>query len=208
MSRTLLLGVLLALMLPFAGEGRAALLASRARKPAQSSSEIAAAEAYSRRLDQYKKRNPGRARFLADVSNYQANEQASWRVFKNRRQLERADAYTTAAVWTRPTGEIVVADLFLTSPSGDWATYATYYFRDDGRLAKSRSELRTFMGDLVVIRERLYDTGGRLLRETARYLDLKTRRPKRVRAGDFMDVPAPNYAKTSELPFYRLLKKQ
>ena len=181
--------------------------------PQTRQAEIAAIESYARGLDRHMRRSAGAARYFADTSSYEGqNARARWQEFRTKTALDKAwrDAktYTSSNVWLNPTGEPVVALFTYSSPSGDWAQYVTNYYRSDGTLAKSSSELRTFMGDLIVIRARLYDARGKLIREQNRYLDLKTRKPRRVKAGDFMDREAPLYAKTGELPFYNLLKKR
>jgi hypothetical protein len=84
----------------------------------------------------------------------------------------------------------------------------TNYYRKDGTLAKTSAELRTFMGDVIRIHDRFYDEQGKLIKEQTRFLDLQTRKPKRVNKSEFMDMEAPLYANTSALPFYSLLKKR
>ncbi|HEX8775582.1 MAG TPA: hypothetical protein VF735_18575 [Pyrinomonadaceae bacterium] len=175
---------------------------------AQNPTNVAAIEAYARQLDAYAKRNARGGRLFADTSGADGSA-ARWTEFRSKRALEKVDeAYSVATVWTQPTGDVLLADLSLSSPSGDWVQYANYYYRADGTLAKTRSELRTFMGDLIVIRDRFYDTRGKLLQEKTRYLDLKTRKPKKVEAGGFQDIPLELYARTTDLPFHSLLKKR
>jgi hypothetical protein len=175
---------------------------------AQNPTGIAAIEAYVRQLDAYARRNAARGRIFADTASYTDGSAPRWQEFKNKRALERAEAYSVANVWTQGAGDALLADFSLSSPSGDWAQYANYYYRADGTLAKLHSELRTFMGNLIVIRDRFYDATGKLLQEKTRYLDLNTRKPRRVEAGGFQDIPLKPYAKTSDLPFYSLLKKK
>lgn len=173
--------------------------------------QTAEIEAYASGLDRYAKRNARAGRYFADVSNYEKNEPARWREFRTKRALDKAwqdgGTYTSANVWPKPTGEMIVVFTF-SSPSGDWAQYMTNYYRSDGTLAKSNAELRTFMGDIIRISDRFYDAGGKLLREQTRYLDLTTKKPKKVKEGDFMEVEAPLYKKTGDLPFHSLLKKR
>jgi hypothetical protein len=102
----------------------------------------------------------------------------------------------------------MIAVFTFSSPSGDWAQYMTNYYRGDGTLAKSSAELRTFMGDVIRTQDRFYDGSGRLIKERTRYLDLTTRKPKKVKKDEFMDVEAPLYVKASDLPFYTLLKRR
>jgi hypothetical protein len=210
--QTLLL--ILSLALTCLSGGRVATATWPAPQPeaaiqAQSPASIAAIEAYVRQMDAHVRRNSRRGRLFADTSDYtDQNASPRWQEFRSKRAVERTEAYSAATVWTNAAGEAVVAQFSLSSPSGDWAQYNTYYYRDDGTLAKLHSELRTFMGELIVIRDRFFDSNGKLLQEKTRYLDLQTRRPKKVGAGGFMDTPIEAYAKTSDLPFYSLLKKR
>jgi hypothetical protein len=175
-------------------------------------SDIVAIETYTNGLDRYIKRNARAARYFADTSSYEEqNAPARWQEFKTKSALDKAwengQTYTSSNVWFSQTGDPVVTLFTFSSPSGDWAQYLTNYYRSDGTLARHHSELRTFMGNLIIIRDRLYDANGKVLREQTRYLDLNTRKPKKVKQGDFMDQEAPLYIKTSALPFYKLLKK-
>lgn len=174
--------------------------------------ESAEIESYASGLDRYVKRNAQRARYFANLASYENNEPARWQEFRNRSTLDKAwkdgKTYTSANVWFNPNGDLTVAMFTLSSPSGDWAQYVTNYYRSDGSLAKLHSELRTFMGDLIVIRDRFYNANGKQLKEQTRYLDLTTRKPRKVKQDDFADQDVPLYAKTSALPFYNLLKRR
>jgi hypothetical protein len=174
---------------------------------------VATIDAYARGLDIYVKRNARAARYFADTSSYeQENAPERWREFKTKSLLDAAwkdgKTYKSADVWFNQSGELVVASFNFSSPSGDWAQYMMNYYRKDGTLAKTNAELRTFMGDVVRIHDRLYDENGKLIKEQTRFLDLQTRKPKRIKQDEFMDMEAPLYAKTSTLPFYSLLKKK
>jgi hypothetical protein len=175
-------------------------------RQAQNIADIASIEAYSKQLDAYTRRNARRGRLFGDTASpTDGNAPPRWQEFKTKSALERAEVYSAATLWSKPTGAPVVAAFSLSSPSGDWAQYVNYYYRTDGTLAKIHAELRTFMGDLIVIRDRFYDPQGRQLSEKTRYLDLNTRKPKKVEEGGFMDIPFELYAKTSQLPFYPLI---
>lgn len=189
---------------PSQGRGTTTTTAVQGQNPR----DIPAIEAYARQLDAYAKRNARGGRLFADTANYTDDSAPRWQEFRSKRAVERAESYSVATVWTQPSGGGLLVDFSLSSPSGDWAQYANYYYRADGTLAKLHSELRTFMGDLIVIRDRFYDTSGKLLQEKTRYLDLKTRKPKKVAAGSFQDIPLELYSRTSDLPFHSLLKKR
>ncbi|HEX8173555.1 MAG TPA: hypothetical protein VF543_00385 [Pyrinomonadaceae bacterium] len=175
--------------------------------------DVASIEIYARGLDGYIKRNARAARYFADTRSYESdNAPERWQEFRTKAALDNAwqnnKTYTSSNVWFNQTGEPVVTLFTFSSPSGDWVQYMTNYYRRDGTLAKSSAELRTFMGDIIRINDRLYDDKGKLLKEQTRFLDLRTRKPKRVKKDEFMEMEAPLYASTSALPFYRLMKKR
>jgi hypothetical protein len=178
--------------------------------------DVATIEVYARGLDGYVNRNARAARYFADTGSMtdDANMNAAprWQEFRTRKALDNAwqngKTYSSSNVWFNATGDLVVAVFTFSSPSGDWVQYVTNYYRKDGTLAKSSAELRTFMGDVIRINDRLYDSRGKLLKEQTRFLDLKTRRPKRVGKSDYMEMESPLYKTTSALPFYGLLKKR
>lgn len=200
------------LALSFATSTAAAINIARSRAAVlrtQNPADIASIEAYSKQMDAYATRNARAGRLFGDTANYEnGDEPALWKEFPTKRALQRAEVYSAATVWTGSTGEAVVVRIDLTSPSGDWAQYNNYYYRSDGSLAKLHAEMRTFMGDVIIIRDRFYDQKGKQLQEKTSYLDLQTRKPKKVSEGDFMDIPPEVYAKTSALPFYAVLKKR
>ena len=175
--------------------------------------DVATIERYVRGLEVYTRRNARAARYFADTSSpEQQNAPARWQEFRTKKALDDAwqngKTYTSSNVWLNQTGELVVAAFSFSSPSGDWAQYVTNYYRKDGTLAKSNAELRTFMGDIIRISDRLYDSRGKVIKEQTRFLDLTTRKPKRVKKDEFMEMEVPLYATTTALPFYGLLKKR
>lgn len=155
---------------------------------------------YAATIDRFMKVNKT-PRYFGDVS---LEEQSKWKLFKTRKLIDDAgEVYEKAVVWSR-TGKIVGVISTLSSPSGDWAHYITYYYRADGSLAKIHAELNTFYGEVSIIRDRFYDSNGQLLHSTQKILDLQTRKPKKPSA-DFMDQDVNVYKKVSELPFSKLL---
>jgi hypothetical protein len=167
-----------------------------AQKPA-----LVSINSYANQVDRFSKRNPKRV--FANVTKPE-NEADNWREFKTAAELENGEATfdESAFVWQKM-GKVVAANFTFTSQSGDWAQYVNYYFREDGTLAKIHQRLNTFYGNLSVIREKFYDTRGRLLRTSTRYLNLRSQKPAKSR--DFMDEPIPLYLRTRDLPFYKLL---
>jgi len=161
---------------------------------------VAEINTYTTSIDRFMKVNKT-PHYFGDVS---LEEKSNWKQFKTRKLIDNAEeVYEKAVVWSR-TGKIVGVILTLSSPSGDWAHYVTYYFRADGSLAKIHAELNTFYGEVSIIRDRFYDSGGQLLHSTQKILDLQTRKPKKP-TGDFMDQEILVYKKVSELPFSKLL---
>ena len=122
---------------------------------------------------------------------------------------ENSETYSIAYNW-RTKSSITSSVLTLFSPSGDWAQYLTHYFRPDGTAAKVTTEMRTFNGDYIIIREMYFDQRGKLLKKSSKYLDLTTQKPKKptkemlVENSDFFK--AEYYKKVSALPFYSLTK--
>lgn len=149
---------------------------------------------------------------VADVSDYNGRK-AKWRAFRSSNALEKfrekTETYSIAYNWTHER-KIVATVFTFFSPSGDWAQYVTHYFRSDGTAAKVVSEMRTFYGDYIVIREMYFDSRGRSLKRSTKYLDLTTKKPKKPIAELFEDNSALSrneyYKKVSNLPFYSLIK--
>jgi hypothetical protein len=156
-------------------------------------------------LEQFSKHSLKTRRLFGNTAGND-DQQDHWRAFKTARQLEQAGLDESAYVWLKD-NKPVVAKLAFTSSSGDWFHFVTYYFRDDGSLAKIHAQLNTFAsagGGVSVVREKFYDANGKLLHESTRYLDMKTQRPRK--RTDFMDQPIPVYKTVREAPFAKLLR--
>lgn len=86
--------------------------------------------------------------------------------------------------------------------------YVYHHFREDGTLARVESDYRTFNGDFMVVRQRYFDRAGKQIKNSVKFLDLKTRKPKDASSGvmgdDSDDVDY--YKTTSKLPFASLVK--
>src|SRR5688500_15178485 len=80
-------------------------------------------------------------------------------------------------------GKVVPSNFTLFSPSGDSVKYVYHHFRTDGTLARVESDYRTFNGDFMVVRRRYFDRAGKQIHQTAKFLDLKPRKPKDASAG-------------------------
>jgi len=173
--------------------------------------EIRRIDAYVKTLDAFVKKNPRPHLIAADTSDYNEDAKPQWRRFASEKALENfreetRETYAVAYNW-RQRGKLVRSNFTLFSPSGDWAQYDYYYFRADGTLAKIASELRTFYGDLIVVRDFYFDGKGRLLRRTVRYRDLNTGKPvKKPAAGDFQTTDVEIYKTVRRLPFAKLFK--
>jgi hypothetical protein len=159
----------------------------------------AAINLYAKQVDLFSKRHHKRS--FANVGSDTDN----WREFKTAAALNRAAAAPfpeSALVWLKA-GQVIAANFTFTSESGDWAQYVTYYFRQNGKLAKIQARLNTFNGNLSVVREKFYDDNGKLLDESTTFLDLASRKPAPAR--DFADEPIPTYLNARDLPFNKLL---
>jgi|SRR5262249_18308866 len=173
--------------------------------------EITKIKGYCLELDDYSKRNPKLHRVFGDVSSGMKGDKSRWREFKPK--SERDDDYIgslmgNADVWSKE-GAGMLVYCYFQSPSGDWGHQISYYFREDGSLARIHAELGTFFGNMTVIRERFYDSQGKLLRSSQQFLDLETKKKKRPgeNGEEFFDHPVPIYRTVKALPFYTLLSK-
>ena len=146
---------------------------------------------------------------FADISDYNDNSKPKWRKFASEKALEKfretTEAYTIAYNW-RKNGKIVQSNFTLFSPSGDWAQYDFHYFRANGRIAKIASELRTFIGDLIVLRDLYFNEKGKLIRQTIRYRDLSTEKPVNKPKDQDLNTDVKIYKTVRRLPFAKLVK--
>jgi hypothetical protein len=190
-------GLLICLLLAFSFHLSAQLKAS---------TRIRRIDAYAKQIEAYAARRPRSKLVFADVSE---SERPVWRRFASEAAFEKFretnEPYTTALVWRR-NGQIVNANFTLSSESGDWAQYDQLYFRPDGSVAKIDSELRTFYGNLIVLRAYYFDPRGRMLRRTVRYRDLNTNKPVAKPAESYLENKTAFYKKTAALPFAKMIK--
>jgi hypothetical protein len=163
--------------------------------------DLAEINSYVAEVDRYIKRNPKAKRIFGDVAAYDDNN-PRWREFKSGAEAQKKELYDSAYVWTRD-GKMIGANFTLSSPSGDWAYFVEYYFRDDGTLAKIHARLNTFYGDVTVIRDQFFNNRGVRISSTRKILDLKTQKPTKA-PRDYFDQPVTVYRKVSELPFFKL----
>ena len=165
-------------------------------------------DADARRIDAFAKKNRPAALVFADAST---DEKQRWRRFAAEAALEKfretQETYTIALGWRQ--GKALVHAIFTRfSASGDWAQYDSYYYRPDGSLAKIASELRTFYGSVIVLRDFYFDPRGRRIGRRVRYRDLNTNRPVAKPEGDYNQPEIETYRRTKNLPFARLLPKR
>ncbi len=170
--------------------------------------EISAIESYADEIARFAKRNSSKARNFANTATGNVDH---WREFRSEKEREAADTgynlNENALVWLR-NGKVVGANFTFQSGSRDWAHFVMYYFREDGSLAKVEATLNTFYGEMSVFRERWYDREGKLLRSTAQYRDLRSRKRKKPgSASEFIDEPIPLYRSVKDLPFRHLLRR-
>ncbi|QQS39939.1 MAG: hypothetical protein IPM63_11225 [Acidobacteriota bacterium] len=140
---------------------------------------------------------------FADVSDYNEGSKPLWKKYSSMIDFQNAgeeiESYTVAYVWLKE-GKVIGVNFTYSSPSGDWAHYAEHVFRPDGSIAEIRKELRTFMGDVIVIRTTVFDPSGKELKVSKEFLDLNTQKPVPP-TENFQDVDIPVYKKAGDLPF-------
>jgi len=178
--------------------------------------EIKLIDAYSKTVDAFVKKYKSPHLVFADVSDYETNSKPKWKKFASEKALEKfrktTETYSIAYNW-RKNGKIIMSSFTLFSPSGDWAKYVYLFFREDGTLAKSETEVRTFYGKLSILQDFYFDGKGRLLKKTREYKDLTTDKPIKPTEDDIdtnsYSIGKGNYYKTtSKLPFASLLRKK
>jgi len=171
-------------------------------------------DAYCKTVDAFLKQNARPQLVVADISD-NGEGKPKWKSFASKQMLENfrrtTDIYSSAFNW-RKNKHIIFSAITLSSPSGDWVKYLKLYYRDDGTLAKGKSELRTFYGDLVARQSFYFDKKGRMLKKTMGFSDLDSGKPIKVAKSDLGEI-APlltetnNYKSISSLPFAHLLER-
>jgi len=175
--------------------------AQNGKAPSPQASELVSIRAYARQVDRFVKLNQKRKRVFGDVGDNEDN----WREFKGKvakGETDPEDLDQVAYLWAR-NGKVVAAGFTFQSESRDWYHFVTYYFREDGTLAKIHSRLNTFYGSVTAIRDQYYGSNGRVLKSTAKFLDIQTQKPKKK--PNFQDEPTPVYLNVRKLPFSKLL---
>ena len=139
------------------------------------------------------------------------DHKAQWQRYLSSADLEKAVESAQVIydeqvyVWTEG-GSVIAANFTLQDGSGDWTLYPDYCFRKNGTTAEISSELRTFFGMMLVLRNWKFDSNGRLLESKERFLDLDTKSPKKPDE-EFVDEKTQLYRKVADLPFLPLLAK-
>lgn len=89
---------------------------------------------------------------------------------------------------------------------GDSRLDVDYCFRPDGTLARLHSQLRSFHGDMIVVRDMSFDREGARLANRRQSFDLQTGKPRKI-PGDFWDFPPPIFQTVGDLPFAKELQR-
>jgi hypothetical protein len=178
-----------------------------AKRAGQTDKLVKPIEAYARKIEAFVKSEGKPHVIVADVSDYNKSDKAVWKKYTSEDELEKAreteESYTIAYNWKKD-GKLVATNFTYSSPSGDWAEYVYYIFREDGSTARAERELRTFMGDLIVNRIYIYDEKGKLLKQTKTFRDLETQKPVKP-TDDFQDMEMEIYKSKDNLPFIEIL---
>ncbi|HMF42104.1 MAG TPA: hypothetical protein VKQ32_15630 [Polyangia bacterium] len=181
--------------------------AARAQQPLVTPAEIdKACDATERRAAKHK----DHAWIFGEVAD-EPHALASWRTFSSTSALEHATPDgppESQAFVSSPAGGLVFVELFLTSPSGDWAQFADLCYRPDGTLARAVDTLNTFHGDdddgpgVSRVHTTHFDVGGKIVSKRSKLLDLQTRKPVKR---SFMDQKDRIFLRVKDLPFSDLL---
>lgn len=170
-------------------------------KPTQTAPRIVAVEKYTDELDNYAKLNPQSRRFFINTSETGAG---NWQEVMDEKEIENK---SSAVVWMKADQPVIA---LLSSQATESSQKVTYYFRDNGTLAKVHSELFIKAGNMEAIRDRSYDpkTFSILIRDFSRCFDFETNQARPCGDAATLEAKAiPIYMKTLELPFYAQLRR-
>jgi len=151
-------------------------------------------------------------RIFADVAS--DGERANWKEFKTEKLREKADKgdnlNENAYVWLK-NNKVVGTTFTNQSPSRDWAQYVTYYYRENGTLAKAESTHNTFYGNVTIRRFYYFNSKGKMLKQSVKYYDLNTQKPinpkDRELESEIISDEVTFYKTTDKLAFIKLLQK-
>lgn len=171
----------------------------RLPKPTQTSSRIVAVEKYTDEMDEYAARNPQARRFFTNAAEDQTGE---WQEVGGESEIANK---ASAVVWMK--GERAVVAL-LTGKTPQMTRKVTYYFRNNGTLAKVHSELSINTNNMQSSRDRSYDTKAFLVRDFSYCTDMVSGQQKPCGDAETLEKQLiPLYMRSTELPFYAQLKK-
>lgn len=172
---------------------------------AQSIDTVDEIDKWVKQQDAYAKRSLPRV--YGDAASYDAKK-PQWRRYSSVKALEKArveNLYEVALVYPREPASPLRVDFSLSSPSGDWAQYNTYYFRPDGPLAKLDSTHNTFYGNVRIHRILWFGREGTILKKVLAYRELGTEKRIDKPTTDYFNRQPPVYRAPANLPFAHLL---
>jgi hypothetical protein len=170
----------------------------RLPKPTQTSSRIVAVEKYTDELDNYARLNPQSRRLFSNTSDPQTG---SWQEVGNETEVE---SKALAVAWMK-NGKAVIVLISSKSPQSNQKV--TYYFRDNGTLAKVHSEFSNNVNNMQSLRDRSYDPKAFLVRDFSYCTDMVTGMQRPCGDAEVVEKAIPLYMRSTELPFYAQLKK-
>jgi hypothetical protein len=173
---------------------------------AQSPVPTQAEDSYCSQAADYAAQNRNTALLFSAVPQNPTAALDRWHPVKTNAELQtkRQNGQSTAVVTVRD-GHLIFAVFELNNQFGDSSETAQYCFRADGTLAELRSDLRSYHGDMRVIREAAYTSSGELSRSSTQSSDLTSGKPKAI-PSDFWDQPAPVFLHVGDLPFAKQLQ--
>lgn len=182
-----------------------------AKRVEQTNKLVKPIETYVKSIEDFVEKEGKPHLIFADVADYNESEKPVWKKFASEDEFEKSreteEAYTIAYIWKK-NKKIVQVNFTYSSPSGDWVEYYFQTYREDGTLAQSNREYRTFMGDVIVNKIQIFDAKGKLLKETTTYRNLDTGKTIKP-TENYQNVEAGQaYMKISDLPFAEMLKEK
>jgi len=170
----------------------------RLPKPTQTASRIVSVEKYTDELDEYAARNPQARRFFTNTSEDQTG---SWQEVGGEGEIANK---ASAIVWMKDDKAVIA---LLTGKTPQTSRKVTYYFRNNGTLAKVHSELSINTSNMQSSRDRSYDPKAFLVRDFSYCNDAVSGQQRPCNDAETLEKTIPLYMRSTELPFHAQLKK-
>jgi hypothetical protein len=161
--------------------------------------------AYCSQVKDYARQHADKALLFMAIPQNRDPARDHWTRISSAAALKAAtqNANSSAKVHVRDQ-HVIFVDFTFQNQFGDSTQTTQYCFRPEGTLAELHSELKSFHGDMSVLRDITFDDAGRRVSQRMQSFDLETGRPKKL-PSDFWDFSPPIFLHVGDLPFAQSL---